>query len=825
MPRPFFKQLFIGLVCSGFAMTAKAQAGLCPPNLDFEMGDFTNWVCKAGSVAVDGVTGLNTITWASIGAPVIDRHTMIPAAGAGSDTYGRFPRNCPNGSGYSVKLGNETASLSGGVGREASGVSYSFTVPATATTYSIFFYYAVVLENPTHTTEQQPRFRASIKDLTTGDPFPCVNFDFIANASLGGFLPSPVNPAVLYKDWTPITLDLSGMAGRTIEIEFIATECTQQGHFAYAYIDVNTSCNSPIQGTTICRGENEVTLTAPFGFQAYEWYADASYGTPISTSQTLYLNPAPTVGSVLPVIVEPYPGFGCRDTLFATITVSPKPVSVAGPDAAVCKYGNVQIGGPDNPIHEYLWTPASQVNNPTISNPIAYPNPTGPTTFTVKTTDILTGCFSFDEVIVDNRVVDTAIRLTGQASFCDYGTPEATLTARASPGIIQWYDDLTPIAGATGSTYQPTVTGSYWAQVTQNGCTDSSARINVSVHPVPVPLFDPTSANLCVTGGTILFTNQSTIVDNSPMTYNWKFSDGTTMQTTDANKTFASTGSYTIELVSTSGQGCKDSVDATIFVLPNGEPDFKWDSVCVGRPIVFENLSNEAGASSASYLWSFGNGDPDAAVKDPPPVTYTTAGTVDVTLQITTAGCEASPQSITKKVRVNTAKPGITYRSITVPEGSSAFIHARPGIGNIYLWKPSVQLSVYDKQYTEFFAIGNDVKYLIDITNEFTCVTTDTIQMNVLKKPGHYLATAFTPNGDGLNDVLQPYLVGMKGLRNFAVFNRWGNMVFRTTTYGETWNGKFKGEDQPAGVYVWNLEYYDQNNKIVVVKGTVTIIR
>src|SRR5690349_18472109 len=104
---------------------ANAQAGLCPPNMAFEAGDFSNWVCRGGTVNTDPLTGLNTLTWTSVGGPVPTLHSIIAFTGSGRDFYGNFPEVCPNGSGYSAKLGNATASLNGGIGREASGVSYT----------------------------------------------------------------------------------------------------------------------------------------------------------------------------------------------------------------------------------------------------------------------------------------------------------------------------------------------------------------------------------------------------------------------------------------------------------------------------------------------------------------------------------------------------------------------------------------------------------------------------------------------------------------------------------------------------------------------------
>ena len=437
-----------GIISLLFSSSALAQSGFCPPNMDFEMGDFTNWTCRAGTVSLSG--GVNTVNWGTVGPPVFDRHTII-TTGAGIDTYGGFPRLCPNGSGVSALLGNATASLSGGVGVEASGISYTYSIPAGISQFSIFFHYAVVLENPNHQPEAQPRFRARIRDLTTGNNIPCVDFDFTASSSLPGFQSSPINSSVLYKDWTPVTLNLTGLAGRTIELEFIVTECTQQGHFAYAYVDVNSNCNGAIQGSTICQGDNEITLTAPYGFQSYQWFSDPSFTAQLAATQSLYMNPAPSVGTTIPVIVVPYPGFGCRDTLYATITVSPKPPSNAGADQVICKNAQVQLGGPPTMGYQYEWTttPAGQISNTTIANPTVSITGPGPERFIVRTTDILTGCFSRDTAYVSRFTVDTALTRTGPLDFCDQQSP-TTLSLAPGLSAIQWYDASGPLTGANG---------------------------------------------------------------------------------------------------------------------------------------------------------------------------------------------------------------------------------------------------------------------------------------------------------------------------------------------------------------------------------------
>jgi gliding motility-associated-like protein len=259
--------------------------------------------------------------------------------------------------------------------------------------------------------------------------------------------------------------------------------------------------------------------------------------------------------------------------------------------------------------------------------------------------------------------------------------------------------------------------------------------------------------------------------------------------------------------------------------MPNATANFNWDSICTNRPVQFRNLSNANGSPQVTYTWTFNNGGPPVNVQNPLPVIYTTAGANTVSLQIIALGCESDPSIVTKPINVNAAIPGERYRELTVPQGSSAFIRARDIPGAVYTWRPQVQLSSYNTRHTEFYATGNDVFYLVDIADKHNCITTDTMLVQVLKKPGYYLPTGFTPNGDGLNDVVRPYLVGMKQLKSFSIFNRWGNRVFYSTTTGEGWNGKIDGVAQNPGVYVWILEFFDTNDKLIVEKGTLTLIR
>jgi hypothetical protein len=158
------------------AETTGTGQSYCPANIGFENGSFSGWNCLAGSIDDKGV-----ITMAPT-APINGQHTMFKnASPQGKDKYGGFPVNCPNGSSYSIKLGNDGAQAL------ADAVNYTFTVPAGQNDYSIIFNYAVVLQNPKHDDYQQPKFTSRVFDVTANKYLDCGSFQFIAGSQPARF--------------------------------------------------------------------------------------------------------------------------------------------------------------------------------------------------------------------------------------------------------------------------------------------------------------------------------------------------------------------------------------------------------------------------------------------------------------------------------------------------------------------------------------------------------------------------------------------------------------------------------------------------------------
>ena len=156
----------------------------CPPNIDFEMGTFDNWTCYTGNVSAAG--GTNNIFLTNSGGPMPTQHTMYSAPSVEVDYFGGFPVLCPNGSGKSIRLGNNTG------GGQAEGISYEFTIPAGRDVYSLIYHYAVVFQDPNHEIFQQPRLEIEVLNVTDNTVLYCSSFTFIPFGNgLPGFFVSP----------------------------------------------------------------------------------------------------------------------------------------------------------------------------------------------------------------------------------------------------------------------------------------------------------------------------------------------------------------------------------------------------------------------------------------------------------------------------------------------------------------------------------------------------------------------------------------------------------------------------------------------------------
>jgi gliding motility-associated-like protein len=144
--------------------------------------------------------------------------------------------------------------------------------------------------------------------------------------------------------------------------------------------------------------------------------------------------------------------------------------------------------------------------------------------------------------------------------------------------------------------------------------------------------------------------------------------------------------------------------------------------------------------------------------------------------------------------------------------------------GGSYEWSPAGSLN-HPFIANPMATLTHDETFVLTVKDEIGCKATDTVIIKVLNGPTFYVPTAFTPNGDGLNDIFRPTSIGIANLEYFRVFNRYGELVYETHDIGKGWDGNYKGLKQPLGNYVWSIRGTDRTGKLKFMKGNVVLIR
>jgi gliding motility-associated-like protein len=491
----------------------------CPPNIDFEFNNFTNWVCYSGGVAAVGTTNRITVTPnVPPTTPTIGRHVIFPRVTPSAlDPWGLFPTNPPDGSNYALKLGNASS------GRQAESVSYLINIPAGPGDASVTYRYAVIFQNPgDHLQHEQPRFIARLKDVSTNTYINCASYEYVSNGNIPGFYNSPINPDVKCKAWTSAFVNLSAYAGKTMMLEFTTADCTRGIHWGYAYVDVG-DCNIAASIDYSCT-PSTATLTAPPGFEFYNWW-NANYTTLLGTGQSTILTPAPPLNTTIHVEVIPLNGTGCKDTLDVMVTNN-NPAVNAGPDKMICAGNSTPIGTPAIAGVTYSWSPPAYLSNPNSATPNA--NPPVTTKYYLTATNGTIGCSNIDSVIVTVDQAPDVVQPANQTPCANTNTTTITFTGAVNGTVYNWTNSNPAIglpANGTGNinsfiavnTTDVPITSIITVTPTANGCLGAPKTFSITVNPTP-NVAKPADEIICVNGNTAPINFNGTV---SGTVYNW----------------------------------------------------------------------------------------------------------------------------------------------------------------------------------------------------------------------------------------------------------------------------------------------------------------
>lgn len=297
----------------------------------------------------------------------------------------------------------------------------------------------------------------------------------------------------------------------------------------------------------------------------------------------------------------------------------------------------------------------------------------------------------------------------------------------------------------------------------------------------------------------------------------WNLGDGTSTTDQSLEHTYAALGTYTVELISENSFGCKDTAVELVTIESIVTPYFSVDSVCLGDSILISNLTAGNSAAITDITYTMGDGNTRSSI-NPFRYAYTSAGSYTITQTVTTLpGCTYS--STQESVIYPLPIPAFSL----LPEEADIFdaeINVEyNGTGADSVWYELSDGAVYEA-YDFAHRFNDSGWYTITqklLTNN-GCLDSLSKQAYINFAYKLFIANAFSPNGDNLNDEFKP--LGM-GLRSYElhIYNRWGEKLFEGTD--EPWTGK----DAIPGVYMYRIKARDFDNNVHYYNGTVTLLR
>ena len=278
------------------------------------------------------------------------------------------------------------------------------------------------------------------------------------------------------------------------------------------------------------------------------------------------------------------------------------------------------------------------------------------------------------------------------------------------------------------------------------------------------------------------------------------------------------TGTQTVGLLATTLNGCiSDTVFKTFYVNPIPAVTLNFNNGCANTALTFTATENPVGTVSA-WKWVFGDGG-FANAKDTQHL-YRAKGLFNVKLYATAAtGCYSD--SLRRDIMIYSTNANAGNDTIAAA-GQPVQLNGSGGVS--YLWSP-VQYLDNPNIYDPVAILRSTQTFNLKAYSPEGCASYAQVTIKIYNGPDIYLPNAFSPNGDGLNDVYRGIPVGIREFRYLRIFNRYGGEVFSTTDHHKGWDGTYKGAKQVSGVYVVVASGIDFRGNPVNKNGTIMLIR
>lgn len=356
----------------------------------------------------------------------------------------------------------------------------------------------------------------------------------------------------------------------------------------------------------------------------------------------------------------------------------------------------------------------------------------------------------------------------------------------------------------------PVETTVYFADLNSDGCLNRDSVVVRVVDHVSLSIMADTA--IC-SSDTIMIR-----VESNALKYSWSPAE----QFIDPAKKepLAITPATTnYQLIATIG-GCSATDLVTIQAIPYPLAELGNDTmICFGTTARLNAVTD-----GNSWVWT-----PAASLSDPgslSPLAQPPATTSYIFLAYeNTRGCP-KPGRDTLVVTVLEPVQASAGNDTAIVVGQSLQLQASGG--SSYAWSPPFGLSSTSiaDPVALFREPSNHLVSQLVAFNEAGCSDTTFLNIRVFATaPMVFVPTAFTPNNDGRNDLLQPIAAGIARIEYFEVYNRWGQVVYRSTAAHPAWDGRINGQMQGTNTYVWQVKAIDYKGTAYYQKGTVTLIQ
>jgi gliding motility-associated-like protein len=517
---------------------------------------------------------------------------------------------------------------------------------------------------------------------------------------------------------------------------------------------------------------------------------------------------------------------GCKDTSYKQIKVDSLISKFAIPNPNKCgvpatiqfnENAFAQFG-----ILKYTWNFGNGNNsNNSLPNPTSTYNASGsfPINLNIESN---TGCSKVSNQVSNVVIYDKpVVTINGSATACANSTLDFTGLTNAQDEVISKEWKINNVAVGTSNTLSYLFTNAGLYTITFNvktkyGC-DETQTHNLIVNPLPVPNAAP-NTTVCLGSSVQLSASSGT-------NYSWTPANATLLNPNSATPVAKPTVTTKYYVLVKNQFGCekRDSVLIQVDIPVNlvQSPDM---TICEGG-----SAQLSASGNASSYKWTgAGLNNPNI----PNPIAKPTVTTTYQVVAYSSNLCKNDTADVT--VTIDPTPTVNAGADTTVNAGAPVQLNAiaSPTVIN-YKWVPSFNLDCINCPSPKFNA-DKTTQFVVTAYTQFGCLSTDTVTVVVLCNKGAvYIPTVFTPNGDGKNDRFAISGYGISKVKRFAVFNRYGEIVFERKDFNPTsnsiansWDGKVKGKEiGETTTFVYLAEVQCAEGSNFMLKNTVVVIK